>query len=244
MNWYIGCSGFHYKHWKDVFYPKGLAQRLWFTYYSEQFSTLELNVTFYRFPQVAFLKNWYSISPENFRFAVKAPRTITHYKQFHNCTAMLSDFYGIIVQGLEEKLGPVLFQMPPRFTYTEEKLARIIDSMDLAFRNVLEFRHPSWWQQSIFETLAKHHISFCGMSHPELPDSLIHTTNLLYYRFHGVPDLYRTLYSHAYLNNTVSTISQQPDLSEAWLYFNNDMEAHAPQNALEMLRLLNGNSAR
>ena len=78
-NWWIGCSGFHYKHWRNIFYPEGMATKNWFGYYCEQFNAVELNVTFYRFPQVAFLKTFHIRSPDDFRFAVKAPRAITHY---------------------------------------------------------------------------------------------------------------------------------------------------------------------
>src|SRR5687768_4735302 len=102
---WIGCSGFHYQEWKEVFYPKGLPQRKWFDYYSQQFNTLELNTTFYRFPQLRILQNWYNVSPEIYRFSVKAPRLITHYKQFKDSKRMLSDFYGTSLEGLRDKLG-------------------------------------------------------------------------------------------------------------------------------------------
>jgi uncharacterized protein YecE (DUF72 family) len=126
INWHIGCSGFHYKHWRTAFYPDDLPQRRWFEYYSAQFRTLELNVTFYRFPRVTFLKNWYAQASPDFRFSVKAPRTITHFKQFHNTADVLSDFYGSVNEGLQEKLGPVLFQFPPRLACNEERLERIL----------------------------------------------------------------------------------------------------------------------
>src|SRR4051812_36983931 len=113
-SWWIGCSGFHYKHWKDIFYPEGLPQKKWFEFYCENFNTLELNVTFYRFPQLAFLESWYKRSPKKFRFAVKAPRSITHYKQFHDTESLISDFYGVVKTGLKNKLGCILFQLPPR----------------------------------------------------------------------------------------------------------------------------------
>ena len=239
MEWHIGCSGFHYKHWKTLFYPEGLAQKKWFEFYSERFKTLELNVTFYRFPQLSFLKKWYDVSPADFRFAVKAPRAITHFKQFHNSQEMLGSFYSTISEGLQEKLGPVLFQLPPRFTFSQEKLDRIIDNLDPAFQNVLEFRHPAWWRESVYEKLAEHCITFCGMSHPDLPQQVIVNTPLTYYRFHGVPQLYRTLYTENELSKKISEISSNANVNEAWCYFNNDMEAHAPQNATQMISLAN-----
>src|SRR6188474_1827896 len=127
--WEIGCSGFHYKEWKGVFYPGSLPQREWFRFYAEQFNTLELNVTFYRFPVLKSLENWHTISPDNFRFAVKAPRLITHYKKFCDCTRLIDDFYNLITKGLKDKLGPVLFQLPPKYVYTDARLEQIVKSM-------------------------------------------------------------------------------------------------------------------
>lgn len=190
-----------------------------------------MNVTFYRFPRLSMLRNWFDSSPPDFRFAVKAPRAITHFKQFHNCQEMLSSFYATIAEGLEEKLGPVLFQLPPRFTYTDDKLERILKNLDPAFLNVVEFRHPSWWQPAVWDRLAQHRISFCGMSHPELPQQLVINCPLVYYRFHGVPDLYRTLYPDEVLKQFITEVAGEPAVKETWIYFNNDMEAHAPKNA-------------
>ena len=192
--WWIGCSGFHYQHWIGSFYPEDLPKRKWFEFYCEHFHTLELNVTFYRFPQLSFLQSWYKRSPDDFSFAVKAPRAITHYKKFNDTEKLISDFYSTIEEGLQEKLGCVLFQMPPRFDYTEERLEKIINSLDPSFNNVLEFRHESWWQQHVYDKLAKHKITFCGMSHPSLPDEIVQNTSVLYYSMHGVPNLYQSPY--------------------------------------------------
>src|SRR3982750_2937983 len=120
MKWWIGCSGFHYKHWKDIFYPQGLPQTKWFEFYCQHFNTLELNVTFYRFPRLSFLETWYKKSPKEFRFSVKAPRLITHFKQFHDSERFISDFYNVVKEGLKDKLGCTLFQLPPRSAYKEE----------------------------------------------------------------------------------------------------------------------------
>src|SRR5258708_6683244 len=116
MKLFIGCSGFHYREWKEKFYPEKMPQRKWFDYYSSQFNTIELNVTFYRFPQIKTLQNWYEKSPAEFCFAVKVPRLITHYKQFNDTDQLLTDFYSTTRSGLREKLGPVLFQLPGKIT--------------------------------------------------------------------------------------------------------------------------------
>jgi uncharacterized protein YecE (DUF72 family) len=242
MDWFIGCSGFHYKHWKNVFYPEGLPQKKWFDFYCEHFNTLELNVTFYRFPQLSFLQTWHQKSPDTFRFSVKAPRAITHYKKFNGVTDLISSFYDTINDGLQQKLGPVLFQMPPNFHYDEEKLNRIIKNLDPLFNNVLEFRDGSWWRDDVYKTLAERHITFCGMSHPALPDDIIQNTPVVYYRFHGVPNLYSSPYSVESLQNTVTTLQQNTNLQQGWFYFNNDVNAFAIDNAKQMIRIVENKS--
>ncbi|MDB5222036.1 MAG: hypothetical protein JWN83_703 [Chitinophagaceae bacterium] len=238
VKWFIGCSGFHYKHWKGIFYPHDLPQNKWFDFYCEHFNTLELNVTFYRFPQLSFLQTWYKKSTAVFRFAVKAPRAITHYKKFNDTERLISDFYNTIEEGLKEKLGCVLFQMPPRFNYTDERLEKIINSLDTSFNNVLEFRHVSWWNAEVYKELAKNKISFCGMSHPDLPCDIIQNTSVLYYRMHGVPNLYQSPYKLSTLKKIINEIETSEKTKKAFIYFNNDIDVSAVKNAKEMIGLI------
>ena len=232
--WWIGCSGFHYKHWRGIFYPEKLATSKWFDYYNKRFTTFELNVTFYRFPRLSVLEPWYKESPEVFRFSVKAPRAITHYKQFNDSKRYLNDFYGTIQEGLKDKLGCVLFQMPGRIAYKEEKLQQIIENLDPAFTNVVEFRNESWWRPEVYNKLAQHNITFCGMSHPDLPDDVIQNTKTVYFRLHGVPDLYKSKYDVAVLKKISDEIESNKGTKEAFIYFNNDIDASAITNAIEM----------
>lgn len=233
-NWWIGCSGFQYSHWKDVFYPQGLPQRKWFEFYCRHFNTLELNVTFYRTPRLSTFEGWYNRSPDNFRFAVKAPRLITHYKQFSDTKKLIEDFYGLIQEGLKNKLGCVLFQLPPRLAYQQERLDKICASVGPSCKNVVEFRNATWWNAAVYHQLAKYGISFCSISHPALPDELVINTKNIYYRLHGVPDLYRSLYPFSSLQQITDNISESTQVEEAYIYFNNDINASALQNAREM----------
>jgi len=237
---WIGCSGFHYKHWKGIFYPEKLAQSKWFDYYNDRFKTLELNVTFYRFPQLSFLETWYKKSPERFSFSVKAPRAITHYKQFNDSKQLTGDFYGTIQEGLKDKLGCVLFQMPPRMAYKEEKLEQIIGNLDPAFTNVVEFRHETWWNAHVYNKLSQHNITFCGMSHPSLPDDVVQNTDIVYFRFHGVPQLYKSKYDIAELQKISDEIESNTNTKEAFIYFNNDIDGSAITNAIEMDEYVTG----
>jgi len=188
-DWHIGCSGFHYKDWRGPFYPTDLAQRKWFDYYCEHFKTLELNVTFYRFPRLPFLQNWHR-------------------------------------------------QAPPNYNYTDEKLEKIIAGLNLSFKNVFEPRHVTWWNADVYKKLAEHNITFCGMSHPSLPDDIIENTDMVYYRFHGVPDLYRSRYTVDFLQKVVDNVNQCAGIKEAWCYFNNDYDATGVFNAKEMMALV------
>ncbi len=238
--WWIGCSGFHYKHWKGIFYPEKLAQSKWFDYYNDRFKTLELNVTFYRFPQLSFLETWYKKSPEIFSFSVKAPRAITHYKQFNDPKQLISDFYKTIQEGLKDKLGCVLFQMPPGMVYKEEKLQQIIDNLDPAFTNVVEFRNETWWNSHVYNKLAQHNITFCSISHPALPGDVVQNTPTLYFRFHGVPQLYESKYDNAALEKISDEIENNTNTKEAFIYFNNDIDGSAITNAIEMEQYVTG----
>lgn len=231
MKWMIGCSGFSYKSWKPNFYPPKLPATKWFEFYCQHFNTVELNVTFYRFPTAATFTSWYKRSPEEFYFSVKAPRLITHYKQLIDCKELLTQFYMACKVGLKEKLGPVLFQFPPKFIYTPDRLQRIVDNLDPAFTNVVEFRDVSWWTEEVYALLKKHHIIFCSMSHPKLPDQVAGAGNEVYYRFHGVPQLYLSEYSDAEMGRIASEIAAVKNIKKAWCYFNNDIELAAIRNA-------------
>ncbi|HET9487331.1 MAG TPA: DUF72 domain-containing protein [Chryseosolibacter sp.] len=236
--WWIGCSGFYYKHWREKFYPKGLPQRKWFEFYCEYFNTVELNVTFYRFPKIEALQGWYERSPDDFRFTVKAPRLITHYKKFHNAWREVGDFYALAGNGLREKLGCVLFQLPPNLVYSEAHLENILATVDPAFTNVIEFRHESWWKPKVYKTLKDNNITFCGISYPSLPDEVISSRPVLYYRFHGVPQLYASSYSREKMKQVCDDINAFRGISDVYIYFNNDIDVGAVYNARELRQLV------
>lgn len=231
MVYSIGCSGFHYKHWKGDFYPKDLPEKKWFEFYCGFFNTLELNVTFYRFPRLSVLEKWHQKSPENFLFSVKAPRVITHYKKLHGAASMIQEFYKTVDQGLKEKIGCILFQFPPNFVFSETRLEQIISSLNHSYKNVVEFRHVSWWQKEVYDVLGKHRIGFCGMNHPDFPDDIIGNTPHLYHRMHGATQLYASNYSKEELDDFANKVRSTPGIKEAYIYFNNDARGYAVSNA-------------
>jgi uncharacterized protein YecE (DUF72 family) len=239
LKWHIGCSGFHYREWKEEFYPKGLPQSKWFDYYAEHFNTLELNVTFYRFPTLKMLEGWYQKAPEGFSFSSKVPRPITHFKKFEDTEKMLGDFYASLKEGLKEKLACVLFQLPPQFVYNEEKLEKIISQADPAFKNVIEFRHESWWRKDVQQKLKKNKISFCGVSFPKISfDDAVINGPLCYYRFHGVPKLFYSEYDEAFIKKIWKQVGGNKTVKEAYIYFNNTASLAALHNAKYFQKLI------
>jgi len=238
-HWYIGCSGFYYKEWKGIFYPKDLPQHDWFQYYAQHFNALELNNTFYRFPELSNLQHWHNDSPKDFHFSVKVPREITHDKKFVETEDLLREFYSVLENGLAEKLGTVLFQLPPSFDYTTERLKMLLTQMDTSFTNVVEFRNISWWRDDVIESLRKKGITFCSVSYPRLIDNVIVNTPYPYYRFHGVPKLYNSPYDYGFLKNVVDAMDTVKEVKAAYLFFNNTMSGAAIENAKTVQQLTN-----
>jgi len=231
MKWKIGCTGFGYKEWKGVFYPDKMAEHKWFSFYTSQFNTVEINETFLRFPTEEKLSAWYLNTPEKFLFASKVPKFITHFKQLVDVEALLTDFYTTCKEGLKEKLGPFLFLFPPKFNFNPQRLEQLIRILDTNFINVVEFRHNSWWNEEVYTQLAKHKIIFCGISHPELPDDIIISGPTIYYRFHGIPSLYNSSYTDDTLLHFADDIFAVPQLKEVNCFFNNTTSIAAIENA-------------
>ena len=236
--WFIGCSGFAYKDWKEVFYPEGLPQSKWFNYYTQHFNTLELNVTFYRFPTLKSLQDWYNKAPEDFVFSAKVPKWITHYRQFEETQRMLNDFYVLLKEGLKEKMGCVLFQLPGRFVYSKEKLQKIIEQLDYTFTNIIEFRNEGWWRKDVMAALKKNNIGFCGVSYPKLPDDAVINTSIPYYRFHGVPKLFYSQYNKAFVKKIFEQLNAKKTAKTIYVYFNNTATQAAINNARYLQSLI------
>ncbi len=238
----IGCSGFYNRHWKGIFYPEKLPQGRWLNFYCEHFNSLELNVTFYRFPTTQMLQGWYKKSPEDFLFSIKAPKLITHFKKFMDCNREIEDFYAACETGLKHKLGCVLFQLPPAIHHSEEKLKQVIESLKPGFRNVIEFRHKSWWKKSVYDELAKNDIIFCSISHPSLPETIVANNSIAYIRLHGNQKMFYSGYSVKELMQLYQAILKKRKIKEAFVYFNNTAGTAGVLNATELKNLANEKS--
>jgi uncharacterized protein YecE (DUF72 family) len=227
----IGCSSYNNRYWKGIFYPEDLPTSKWFDYYCQHFDTYEMNGTFYKFPTIRIFENWYKKVPEGFLFSVKAPKDITHFKKFADCETLLADFYNFCETGLKEKLGPILFQLPPSYNFTPERLHNIINSLDKKFQNVVEFRHQSWWNQEVWEALLQNNITFCSVSYPGLPEDILTQFPIIYIRFHGNKKLFYSGYSKEDLDKIKNAISDSS--TQAFVYFNNTAGTEGILNALE-----------
>ncbi len=227
----VGCSGFSYREWKEIFYPEGLPSNKYFEFYAEHFDTVELNTTFYHFPRLTTLQSWYNRAPADFSFIVKAPKDITHIKRMTaDARPLTLEFYDRVKEGLQEKLGGILFQLPPSYHFSEEGLKGIVELLDPAFTNFVEFRHSSWWRTEVFEALHQHQLSFCSESYPKLPEDLVITADAAYYRFHGREKLYNSSYSEQFLTSIVDGVVNT-EVEKAFLIFNNTMSGAALENA-------------
>lgn len=233
---HIGCSSFYNRYWKEIFYPVDLPSKQWFEYYCQHFDTFEINATFYKFPTLKILQNWFDRTPDKYLLSVKAPKLITHIHKFNNCETLLEDFYSRCAEGLQHKLASVLFQLPPSYHYSEERLQHIISQLDLKFQNVIEFRHESWWIPEVSNELNKHNITLCTVSHPKLPETVFTDGPQIFVRLHGTPKMFYSEYSTDELVKLKEIIMNSP-AKKVFVYFNNTARTAGILNALEMKEL-------
>jgi uncharacterized protein YecE (DUF72 family) len=233
----VACSGWFYWGWKGQFYPSQMPTRDWFSYYSDHFSSVELNAPFYSWPTVNTVRNWLKQAEgKSFVYTVKASELITHVRQFEDVKGLIEDF-GYIADLLGERMGCFLFQLPPSFHYSPERLERIVSQLDPRRRNVVELRHPSWWTEEVYAAFRAHGIIFCSCSGPKLPDDLIVTSDDIYVRFHGTEKWYLHDYSNAELTVWADKI-RNSGAARVWGYFNNDYQGFAIKNAQTLARML------
>ena len=181
---YVGCSGWRYWKWRDSFY-EGVPQNDWFEHYLKRFDTVEINASFYSWPTVAGVQAWRrQPGRKKFVYTVKVCELITHIKKFKGTKTLVKDF-GMIADILGDRMGCFLFQLPPSYRYTKTRLNDIVSQLDPARRNVVEFRHASWWNEEVYSAFRKAGIIFCSCSGPRLPDELIRTADEVYVRLHG-----------------------------------------------------------
>ena len=234
----IGTSGWSYEHWKGPFYPPDLAAGSMLACYARSFATTEINSSFYRLPTAATLESWRSTTPAGFVFAAKASRYITHMKKLKDPNKTLSPYFTRI-RLLADKLGPILFQLPPRWSFNESRLAAFLEALSGEFRYAFEFRDHSWLTERTFDLLAKHDAALCVYELEGFASPRVVTTDFVYVRLHGPAGAYRGSYDERSLERWAEALAAWSAQGRAvYCYFDNDEAAHAAHNALRLRAML------
>lgn len=235
---YIGTSGWSYRDWAGAFYPSGLPQRSWLPYYAQHFSTVELNSPFYRLPPRKTFAGWRDKVPPGFLFAVKASRFITHVKRLEDAAEPLGRLFEA-VEGLGEKRGPILFQLPPKMKVDVERLAAFLAGLPKGWRTTFEFRHASWFRDEVYALLKQADAALCIASTPRYPLEVRATASYAYARLHGSKRLYASKYTEEELREWAESFAGfLRDGLDVYVYFDNDCRAYAVDNAQRLGDLL------
>jgi uncharacterized protein YecE (DUF72 family) len=237
----IGTSGYHYKHWQGPFYPKRISSDEMLGFYSLHFDTVELNNSFYRLPTEAAFDNWRQSTPANFIFAVKASRFLTHQKKLKDPERALQNLLPRASR-LSHKLGPILFQLPPRWQVNPGRLEALLEAFPSDLRCAFEFRDESWIRPEINQLLAKFRAAFCIYELAGFQSPLTITSDFAYVRLHG-PDLGK--YQGSYSTSRLRRWGQQVEewvkhLAAVYIYFDNDQTGYAARNALTLKKMVYG----
>jgi uncharacterized protein YecE (DUF72 family) len=236
---WIGTSGWHYESWRGAFFPKGLMVKHQLDYYASQFTTTELNGVFYRTPTEAAVRGWREQTGDDFVFAWKASKFITHWKRLSdrsvNSLALLESRLAL----LSPKAGPVLFQLPPQFKVDADRLAGFLKLLPAKRRYSFEFRHPGWYEPRILRMLSDRNISLCLSDHHDAPAPWQRTADFVYVRGHGPGGRYKGNYPLATLSTWAERIrSWKAQGCDVYVYFDNDQKSAAPADALKLRGLL------
>lgn len=235
---HIGTSGWHYDHWKGPFYPEDLSAQEMLPYYIGHFHTVEINNSFYQLPKKATLEMWKNTVPHEFVFAMKGSRYITHMKKLKDPSRTVPPL--LEVAGvLGEKLGPVLFQLPPRWRINPERLDAFLQFLPDGFRYAFEFRDSGWFDDRTYEILAKHKAAFCIYQLAGRLSPKEVTTDFVYVRLHGPGKAYEGQYDEKTLSGWAGAFSTwQSQGKGVFCYFDNDQAGYAAQDALRLQKMM------
>ena len=231
MEFWIGTSGFQYAEWKGNFYPEDLPAAKMLPFYAERFATTEINYTFHRIPAPKTIENWKAQTPEGFRFALKAPQKITHWSKLRDCGDTLEYFLKVI-RDLGERLGPVLFQLPPTFKKDADVLSSFLRELP-EMRAAFEFRHESWFEAEIFDLLKWRNIALCIADTDALGTPKKVTADYGYLR------LRREDYDTTDVQRWADFVrDQESGWKDAFVYFKHEESGIGPKLANDMLQTL------
>ena len=239
---HVGCSGWVYKHWRGLFYPEGLPQKRWFERYAEEFDTVEINASFYRVPLETTFDGWREKAPDGFRYAVKVNRFITHLKKLAGVDDEVDRFVAL-ARKLGDKLGPLLYQLPPSLHKEVPRLEAFVSRLPADLEHVVEFRHRSWYDEEALAALDRHGIGFVAHDLKGLISPRWASGRTAYVRFHGSGGRYSGRYTDDHLLGWADWCMEQSRRGRSvWCYFNNDIHGHAihdAQTLKSMVRQMN-----
>ena len=229
----VGCSGWNYADWRERVYPRGVPPRRWLSHYATMFDTVEVNSTFYRLASREAVAEWVAQTPDDFVFALKASRYLTHMKRLTDLDSGIARYYERIEPLVgTPKLGPIVWQLPQNFHRDDERLAAALAALPPG-RHCFEFRHPSWFASDVYALLREHDVALVIGDHPQRPfQSHEMTAGWTLVRFHYGRRGRRGNYSQRELETWLRRIRQWRRRVEVFAYFNNDWEAFAVRNAL------------
>jgi uncharacterized protein YecE (DUF72 family) len=235
----IGCSGWQYKSWREIFYPKGLGQPRWLEHYAKTFDTVEVNSTFYRLASRDAVATWLEKTPPDFVFALKASRYLTHIKRLTDLEQGIGRYYERIEPLLgTPKLGPIVWQLPPNFKRDEARLEHALASLPDG-KHCFEFRHESWMTPAVFEMLRQRDVALVIGDHPDRPwQSYEFTADWTLVRFHYGARGRRGNYSKTELEEWAQRFEEWRRDVAIYAYFNNDWEGFAIRNGTWMKKRL------
>lgn len=234
----IGTSGWHYKHWLGPFYPPGTPASRMLEYYCGRFDTVELNNSFYHLPKAPALECWRESTPENFVFAAKGSRFLTHMKKLKDAEQGLERFLGAI-EILGDKLGPILFQLPPQWELNLERFSAFVALLPRYHRFAFEFRNATWNAPAVYELLAQHNMAYCIFHLAGEHSPVRVTADFVYVRLHGPGGKYQGSYGDDALREWSARIrSWQRELKAIYVYFDNDEAGYAAADALRLKNLV------
>lgn len=235
---HIGTSGWRYDHWRGPFYPEDLAGEDMLAFYAAHFATVEVNYSFYRLPEPKTVRTWLARTPENFLFACKASRYTTHVKRLRDAPRSFERYFPR-VDLLGEKLGPVLFQTPPRFAPDLERLSSFVDALPARHRYAFEFRDQHWFCDDLRDALTTANCAFCIYDIDGAQSPFWVTADFTYLRLHGPGAKYQDSYDDPALRvwaKKIRGFAQQG--IDVYCYFNNDNAGYAPTNALRLIEMV------
>jgi len=235
----VGTSGWSYASWRGPFFPKGLRAQDHLAFYAARFPTTELNGVFYRTPTTEAVKAWAERTPDDFVFAWKASQYITHWKRLGAGSQESLALIESRIRCLGDKAGPVLFQLPPRFAKQRERLSAFIRLLRVRRPYAFEFRHPSWYDDDVFDVLRDNGIALCISDHHDAPSPWIVTAPYVYIRAHGPTGQYRDHYSPQRLASWARRLKRfQQEGRTVYVYFDNDQKSAAPADAARLIGML------